>query len=115
MKRSLPEACRRALAIREGGKPGQTTLARCHYCGQEGRVSWARRSNGEPSHWVTFPGLELDHVVPFIAGGVSCHTNTVLACVTCNRSKGHRNERPMRTGYYVPWLPKITESVVSES
>lgn len=87
-KRAVPQASRRAVARREGCEPGGEADASCYYCGVPGRIWWAKLTNGRPSFWVTFPGLELDHVVPESLGGTSDPENLVLACQRCNRSKG---------------------------
>lgn len=82
---AIPLAARREVAIRYGCEPGCETPAACFYCGAEGRVQWMRRSDGAPSYWVNFPGLELDHFHPARLGGG--HDQLVLACRPCNRSK----------------------------
>lgn len=45
-----------------------------------------------------FPDLHLDHVTPVHHGGSNDAENIVLACETCNCSRGHRNALPLRTG-----------------
>lgn len=90
-KKAIPQASRRAVAIANGGIPGETTVAFCVYCGAEGAIWWPRLSDGRPGAWVTFPGLELDHVEPEHTGGEGTPDNLVLACRSCNRKKGHRS------------------------
>lgn len=89
-KRAIPQASRRAVALREGAIPGETTRICCHYCGAAGSCWWPRLLSGRPGAWVAFTGLELDHVTPESRGGSSDPDNLVLACRTCNRQKGHR-------------------------
>lgn len=88
-KRAIPQATRRAVALRNGCRPGESAVAGCHWCGAEGRIYWSRRSDGKPSGWVTF-SHELDHVVPEFVGGASDPDNIVLACRPCNRRRGWR-------------------------
>lgn len=90
--RSMPEATRRAVALANGAIPGETTRAFCHYCGAEGKIVWRRLHSGAPGSWVTFPGLELDHVHPVAHGGEGDASNVVLACRSCNRKKGAKLE-----------------------
>jgi 5-methylcytosine-specific restriction endonuclease McrA len=40
--------------------------------------------------WVSFTGMEIDHIVPEFIGGTSQPENLRLCCRTCNRKKGHR-------------------------
>lgn len=47
-KRAIPQAVRRAVALRAGAIPGETSVAYCTYCGQEGLIYWPRLSNGRP-------------------------------------------------------------------
>lgn len=84
-KRKIPWATRRAVAIRYGGRHGESTEARCAYCGKAGTINWTWTPG-----WVHFSGLELDHVVPEFLGGTAQPENIVLACAHCNRSRGHR-------------------------
>jgi len=35
--------------------------------------------------------LTLDHVLPEELGGTHCHTNLVVACRSCNQSKGEKS------------------------
>lgn len=88
-KKAIPERTRREVARRAGCEPGETCDARCNWCGAPGTVIWNRLANGKPGSWVQFKGLELDHVIPEFSGGSSEPDNIVLACVACNRSRGH--------------------------
>ncbi len=90
-KATIPLAARRALALSSGCLPGETIKARCVYCGAEGTITWFRLSNGEPSGWVHFSGLEIDHLIPEARGGATSAGNLQLACQRCNRSKGQRD------------------------
>jgi hypothetical protein len=85
-KKAIPEATRRAVALRYGCEPGGSTLAKCHYCPATGRITWTRLYSGKPGSWVHFE-LSLDHVVPESAGGSMDSENFVLACKSCNSSK----------------------------
>lgn len=89
-KKAIPQATRRAVALRSGATPGETSVAACSNCGTEGRIYWPRLSSGKPGSWVKFPGLELDHITPESKGGDATPDNITLLCVTCNRRKGHR-------------------------
>jgi 5-methylcytosine-specific restriction endonuclease McrA len=90
-KTAIPASARRAVASREGGAPKAGGVpAACVYCGAPGSIHWFRLASGRFSGWVTFRGLELDHVEPEAAGGDSSAANLVLACQRCNRSKGIR-------------------------
>lgn len=90
-KRAIPWASRQALAARHGCGPGETVDVACAFCGAPGKV-WRPPNGG----WVTFPGLEIDHVIPEIVGGSSHPDNLRLLCRRCNRSKGARLEVPAR-------------------
>ncbi len=91
-KKAVPQESRRALARRAGlFGPGEVE-AKCHWCGKAGLVAWMTRA------WVTFPGLEIDHVIPEYLGGTGAPGNLVLACRTCNRSRGWMFAEPLRTG-----------------
>jgi 5-methylcytosine-specific restriction endonuclease McrA len=37
--------------------------------------------------------FEVDHVIPFSAGGVTSISNSVAACPDCNATKGARHEK----------------------
>lgn len=90
-KRKIPNAVRREVARRHGGVPGQTVRAECAYCGAPGEIYWPVWTgfNGRVCDWVTFPGLELDHIRAEVLGGESTADNITLACRPCNREKGH--------------------------
>ncbi|MEM7209591.1 MAG: HNH endonuclease signature motif containing protein [Pseudomonadota bacterium] len=90
-KLAIPNSVRREVAEKYGCKPGERTDAACYYCGSEGRISWHRLHSGRPSGWVTFPGLELDHLEAEFKGGENACENIVLACQHCNRSKGTKD------------------------
>lgn len=87
-KLAIPLESRRSLASKYGCKPGETKAAECFYCGAAGRIDWPRLYSGRPGSWVTFPGLEIDHLEPESSGGGGSAPNLVLACRTCNRRKG---------------------------
>ncbi len=105
-KKAIPLATRRAVAVRAGCAPGGVIEARCHYCSAPGRIRWTtylRRLPGYPERyeevagaWIALVGLELDHVIPECKGGSGAPDNIVLACRTCNRSKGHRDAPKVR-------------------
>ena len=83
-KKAVPQESRRSLARRAGLFGPGRIAAWCHWCGAEGAVAWMNRA------WVTFPGLEIDHVLPEVLGGSGQPENLVLACRRCNRSRGWR-------------------------
>jgi len=87
-KLAIHTEVRRMVADKYGCKPGCEVDASCYYCGAQGSVTWHKLSNGRPSFWVTFNGLELDHFEPEYHGGEGVAENIVLACRACNRSKG---------------------------
>jgi len=89
-KLAIPTEVRRQVARNYGCLPGQSRAVECFYCGALGEVCWHALADGQPSQWVTFPGMELDHVEPEAVGGVNTSKNIVLACRACNRSKGHK-------------------------
>lgn len=95
-KRAIPQASRRALAIRYGCQPGSSIPASCSYCGFVGKIVWHRLRDGKPSAWVTFWYLEIDHVRPEYMGGTARPENLTLACQPCNRSKGARTAAEWR-------------------
>lgn len=100
-KRAIPMEVKRELARRAGAQAGdERHPAYCHYCGYEGYVWWPIR--GRRSAWLVFYGLEMDHVEAEFNGGEATIENIVLACQTCNRSKGYRNDKPLRTGAPCP-------------
>lgn len=90
-KKTITYAIRQSVATRFGCPPGESIEANCVYCGSPGRIHWFRKRNGEPSGWVYFSELELDHVIPENAGGPTTADNITLACRTCNRRKGPRS------------------------
>lgn len=90
-KVSIPLAIRRAVAEKYKCPPGKTVDADCFYCGAPGQVSWMPLSDGRASSWVTFPGLELDHLEAEANGSEISKENIVLACRKCNRSKADAN------------------------
>lgn len=68
----IPWHVRRAVALRDEGT--------CQYCGLPGKTSWS-------GAWVWIEH-EFDHVFPVSRGGLSVVENVVIACRSCNRSKG---------------------------
>lgn len=64
---------------------------RCQYCGKEFKKS----------------ELNLDHVIPRMAGGVSSWENVVCSCISCNRIKGGRT--PEEAGMRLIKKPKKPE------
>lgn len=90
-KKAIPQAVRRAVALRYGAIPGKTTEAKCENCPNTGSIFWPIRFRGDrPGFWVNFKGLELDHVRPEFLGGKAIESNMQLLCRRCNRTKGHR-------------------------
>lgn len=87
-KRAIPNAARRALALRAGIQPGTKGRIYCHYCRAEGVAWWPLRHDGRPGAWVAFADMEIDHIYPESLGGQATIDNLVFACGTCNRSKG---------------------------
>ncbi|MBU1660350.1 MAG: HNH endonuclease [Chloroflexi bacterium] len=55
-------------------------LARCAYC--------------HTPESLTVTTFEIDHIVPFSAGGDTAPDNLCLSCPTCNRHKGVRQSAP---------------------
>jgi 5-methylcytosine-specific restriction endonuclease McrA len=94
----IPDSVRREVALRHGCEPGQQIPARCAYCSADGKIHWHRLRSGRPSGWVSFVGLELDHVHPSSRGGASTARNLKLACRRCNRSKRDRRLGDWRGG-----------------
>ncbi|EIZ83673.1 hypothetical protein WYO_3686 [Methylobacterium sp. GXF4] len=91
-KAVIPVAARRQVAQKYGCTPGnENHPAECYFCGAPGSIFWPKRSDGKPSYWVAFSGLELDHFTPEHSGGVTDGKNLVLSCRSCNRSRGHGN------------------------
>lgn len=88
-KMAIPQATRRAVAVRYGCQPGETlTGVPCHWCGTPGAIYWHRLGSGKPSGWVQFTH-DLDHLEPEVDGGSSDPDNIVLACTRCNRGRRH--------------------------
>lgn len=90
-KIAIPLSSRRAVAEKYGCPPGGSIEASCYYCGTSGEIHWHKTSKGAPSGWVTFPGLEMDHLECEDLGGESLSKNIVLSCRGCNRSKGTKS------------------------
>lgn len=90
-KVAIPLPVRRSIAEKYGCTPGDSVEASCYYCGAPGTVHWHKLHNGRPSGWVTFPGLELEHLECESEGGGASSENIVLACRHCNRSKGTKH------------------------
>jgi 5-methylcytosine-specific restriction endonuclease McrA len=90
-KLAIPQATRRAVATKYGCAPGKSLNVQCYYCGATGTINWFRLYNGQPSAWVSFSGLELDHFQAEAEGGDQSPENMVLACMECNRSKGTKD------------------------
>ncbi len=90
-KRSIPGGVRRQVAQKYKCQPGKTLEANCYYCGAKGNIHWWTLSNGRPSQWVSFSGLELDHFIPEFSGGLNVEKNIVLSCRYCNRSKNTKD------------------------
>lgn len=86
-KKAIPQATRRAVALRYGCEPGEECAVECHWCGAPGRIHWHRLYSGRPSAWVSFT-LALDHALAESLGGTGDPDNIVLACRDCNSSKG---------------------------
>lgn len=90
VKQNIPASVRRELAARYGCKPGQSVPVSCAYCDAKGSIDWSIRRK-QVQGWVSISGLEIDHVTPEFTGGETKAENMVLACQTCNRSKGHKS------------------------
>lgn len=88
-KLAIRQEERRRLALKYGCPPGGEIDVTCYYCGQPGKIHWFNLKSGKPSFWVTFPGMEIDHVDPESSGGKGVAENLVLACRHCNRSKNN--------------------------
>jgi 5-methylcytosine-specific restriction endonuclease McrA len=103
-KKAIPNAVRRAVAEKYGViKEGDRAIVKCYYCDNKGEAIMMN------NHWVHFPNLELHHLVPEIHGGESTAENIVLACRSCNRTRGHKitDENLLIT-------PNIIESKISK-
>jgi hypothetical protein len=90
-KLAIPLQVRRDVATRYNCKPGGSVDVGCYYCETGGKVQWFKLSNGKPSAWVVFPGMELDHFIPESNGGETVASNIVLCCRDCNRAKGTKD------------------------
>lgn len=90
-KQTIPNSVRVALAIRHGCRPGDSVVIRCHYCPATGTAWWYQPNPKKTTTWIHFRDLEMDHVTAEFLGGVTSEENIVLACRTCNRSKGTRS------------------------
>jgi 5-methylcytosine-specific restriction endonuclease McrA len=84
-KRAIRAEVRRELARRYGCEPLGRKVVECHYCSSKGEIFWITAS------WVTFADLEMDHIIPEFRGGSGECENLVLACRSCNRSKGAKH------------------------
>lgn len=89
-KRSVPLPIRRQLAIRYGYKEGQENKVKCHFCTNTGTIHWMKLYNGKLCSWVTFGGLEIDHLIPESKGGTENIDNLVLSCQSCNHKRNNK-------------------------
>ena len=87
IKKAIPAAVRREIATRHGCTPGGAVSVKCAYCNFVGGIHWITQPTDRGPGWVTFDGLEMDHVQAEITGGATSAHNIVLACVPCKRSK----------------------------
>ena len=88
-RRAIPMAERRKLAKKYGCVAGADVHdAECYFCGTNGSIWWPKKNNGQPSYWVAFSGLEVDHFKPVSDGGTNDVENLIFSCRSCNRSKG---------------------------
>ncbi len=101
-KLAIPFSVRQAVAKKYGCPPGEDIDVTCYYCGEPGSVRWWKKSNGQPSSWVTTT-LSFDHLVAEFNGGNTDSDNMVLACHSCNKSKRDRD--------YVDFLVKKSREV----
>ena len=86
-KLTISQSTRRLVAKKYNCQPGETANAECYFCGMPGQIVWHKLRSGKPSAWVSFSGLELDHLHPEAKGGETNHENIVLSCRTCNRGR----------------------------
>lgn len=86
-KLRIPDRVRREVALKYGCIPGEFKDVACFYCGELGTIHWHRLRSGRPGHWITFAGMELDHLIAEDQQGKTNKENLVLACRACNRSK----------------------------
>ena len=56
------------------------------------RLSILKRDNSTCYYCGTYPANTIDHLTPLDKGGDDNFTNLVVACSTCNYSKGSRTE-----------------------
>jgi 5-methylcytosine-specific restriction endonuclease McrA len=99
IKKAIPAAVRREIAVRHGCVPGASVQVKCAYCSFVGGVHWTVQPTDRGPGWVAFTGLEMDHVTAEIEGGESSADNIVLACLPCNRSKSTKAVSAWRTGH----------------
>jgi len=71
----VPPSLRAAVIARDGRA--------CRYCSTPVRERRHRHDSGRDT-------LEIDHVVPVVAGGMTTLANLVVSCFGCNRRKGGR-------------------------
>ena len=90
-KRSIPAKIRRDLAQKHGCSPGSSVKTPCAYCGFVGDIHWTVQPTDRGPGWVSFVGLEMDHVIAELSNGDATIENIVLACLPCNRSKGAKS------------------------
>ncbi len=73
----------------------QDFLYNLHTCSpNEAKKMWRNSIRERWNHQCAYCGsktedLSIDHIVPQAKGGNDHITNTICACVKCNRSKGH--------------------------
>lgn len=102
-KRAIPLEVRRLVAQKYKCPPGERIDASCFYCGEKGAIHWhSLYGKGRPSAWVTFGGLELEHLEAEYLGGEAVAENMVLSCRRCNRSKGVK-----------PWYEQLTSRTLA--
>lgn len=82
IKKAIPSATRKAVAVRHRAILGASVVAKCSRCQASGKITWFTAG------WVHFQDLELDHIVPEFKGGDASPSNIQLLCRRCNRSKG---------------------------
>lgn len=105
---------RRLLAERYGCKPGKEAIANCYFCGLEGVIHWWVKRSGSPSYWVTFGGLEIDHLEPEVKGGKQ-NDNLILSCRKCNRKRGTKDPIVfLEDSGKLPKIPEDSENNPSE-
>ena len=72
----IPDPVRQAVYVRDQW--------RCVYCARQ----FAPVERGAPEDQLTNTWLELDHVMPFVHGGLDAVENLRAACSVCNRRRG---------------------------